>query len=130
MYKYDDYYEDHLRKKIQELKYAIDTKDSDMYELIGSIRDVFSSPYISTPIVSPNLVNELWILLTKIFIHSDIYDNKFFAIFAMDDIYLYSRRQNIKLCLKDLEKWREKHNKNNTTEEILECVDDIILPDV
>ena len=55
----DDYYEDHLRKKIQELKYAIDTKDSDMYELIGSIRDVFSSPYISTPIVSPNLVKEL-----------------------------------------------------------------------
>ncbi len=101
-----------------------------MYELIGSIRDVFSSSYISTPIVSPNLVNELWILLTKLFIHSDIYDNKFFAIFAMDDIYLYSRRQNIKLCLKDLEKWREKHNKNNTTEEILECVDDIILPDV
>ena len=101
-----------------------------MYELISSIRDVFSSPYISTPIVSPNLVKELWILLTKVFIYSDTYDNKFDAIFAMDDIYLYSRRQNIKLCLKDLEKWREKHNKNNTTEEILECVDDIILPDV
>lgn len=127
MYKYDDYYEDHLRKKIQELKYAIDTKDSDMYELIGSIRDVFSSPYISTPIVSSNLVKELWILLTKVFIYSDTYDNKFDAIFAMDDIYLYSRRQNIKLCLKDLEKWREKHNKNNTTEEILECVDDILI---
>lgn len=111
MYKYDDYYEDHLRKKIQELKYAIDTKDSDMYELIGSIRDVFSSPYISTPIVSSNLVKELWILLTKVFIYSDTYDNKFDAIFAMDNIYLYSRRQNIKLCLKDLEKWREKHNK-------------------
>ena len=127
MYKYDDYYEDHLRKKIQELKYAIDTKDSDMYELIGSIRDVFSSLYISTPIVSPNLVKELWILLTKVFIYSDTYDNKFDAIFAMDNIYLYSRRQNIKLCLKDLEKWREKHNKNNTTEEILECVDDILI---
>ena len=64
------------------------------------------------PIVSPNLVKELWILLTKVFIYSDIYDNQFDAIFAMDDIYLYSRRQNIKLCLKDLEKWREKHNKN------------------
>lgn len=127
MYKYDDYYEDHLRKKIQELKYAIDTKDSDMYELIGSIRDVFSSPYISTPIVSSNLVKELWILLTKVFIYSDTYDNKFDAIFAMDNIYLYSRRQNIKLCLKDLEKWREKHNKNNTTEEILEFVDDILI---
>lgn len=127
MYKYDDYYEDHLRKKIQELKYAIDTKDSDMYELIGFIRDVFSSPYLSTPIVSSNLVKELWILLTKVFIYSDTYDNKFDAIFAMDNIYLYSRRQNIKLCLKDLEKWREKHNKNNTTEEILEFVDDILI---
>ena len=46
-----------------------------MYELIGSIRDVFSSPYISTPIVSPNLVKELWILLTKVFIYNNIYDN-------------------------------------------------------
>ena len=67
-------------------------KDPDMYELIGSIKDLY------------------------------IYNNKFDVIFAMYAIYLYSRRQNIKLCLNDLKKWRESHNRNNLTEEILECI--------
>lgn len=116
-----------LMKKIQELESALDSQCSDLYELIGSVRDLFSSPYISKPIVNSDLVKELWNVLTKIFIYDNAYDNKFDAILAMSDIYLYSRRQNINLCLNELKEWRGKHNENDTTHEILECIDDILF---
>lgn len=116
-----------LMKKIQELESALDSQCSDLYELIGSVRDFFSSPYISKPIVNSDLVKELWNVLTKIFIYNNAYDNKFDAILAMSDIYLYSRHQNINLCLNELKEWRGKHNENDTTHEILECIDDILF---
>lgn len=116
-----------LMKKIQELENAFHSQHADMYELIGAVKDLFSSPYISRPIVNPDLVKGLWNVLTKIFIYNDIYDNKFDAIFAMSDIYLYSRHQNINLCMNELKEWRRKHNENDTTQEILECVDEILF---
>ncbi|ECF6265279.1 hypothetical protein PL246_23330 [Salmonella enterica] len=119
--------DDFLIKKIQEINLALESQSSDMYELIGSVKDLFSSAYISKPIASTDVVKNLFNALLNVFISSDVYENQFDSVITMSDINLYAKRINIKLCLCRLKKWRNEHNEINSTEEILECVDDILI---
>ncbi|MDE9465893.1 hypothetical protein [Xenorhabdus bovienii] len=116
-----------LKEKIKEINIALESQHTDMYELIGSVRDPFSSPYITKPIADPDVVKELWEVLSRVFINSGVYDNQFDAINAMGDINLYADKLNIYLDLNELEKWRKDHDDSNSKLEILECVDDILI---
>ena len=116
-----------LIKKTEEISLALESQSSDMYELIGSVKDLFSSAYISTPIASTDVVKRLFNALLNVFIYSDIYDNQFDSITTMSDINLYAKRMNLNLCLSELKEWRNRHDETNSTEEILECVDDILI---
>ncbi|MEG7501710.1 hypothetical protein V6D99_12065 [Providencia stuartii] len=44
----------------------------------------------------------------------------------MSDINLYAKKQNIDLNMSLLKAWINKNESSNETEEILECVDDIL----
>ncbi|WP_338804193.1 hypothetical protein WDV76_00685 [Xenorhabdus griffiniae] len=116
-----------LKEKIKEINIALESQHADMYALIGSIRDLFSSAYITKPIADPDIVKELWEALLRVFINSDIYDNQFDAINAMGDINLYARKLSISLDLNELKKWRQDHDDHNSALEILECVDYILI---
>lgn len=119
--------DDFLINKIKEINANLECNNADMYELIGSVRDLFLSAYISKPIASSEVIKELFNVLLNVFIHSDTYQNQFDSIVTMNDVNLYARRQKITLCLCELEKWRREHDNTNSTEEILECVDDILI---
>ncbi len=116
-----------FNEKIKDINHALECQCVDMFDLIGSVRDRFSSPYISTSIASLHVINDLWDALLCVFLYSTTYDNKFYAIATMSDISLYSKRRNINLRCDELEQWRKEHHSNNSTDELLECVDDILL---
>lgn len=119
-------YDCFLRNKTKEINVSLLNKEPDMYELIGSVRDLFSSSYNNNLIANTETIEELWGTLFNVFCGSSFYENKFDAIFAMSDIYLYAKRKNINLNLDSLKEWRGKNNISTSTEEILECVDDIL----
>jgi len=98
-----------------------------MFDMIGSVRDVFSSAYDTRIIAESDVVEELWDLLLIVFVGDGAYENKFDSISAMSDICLYAKKQNISLRLDELKEWRKKHDDKNASLEILECVDDILL---
>ncbi|MGJ3353138.1 hypothetical protein [Providencia sp. Je.9.19] len=115
-----------LTEKIKEIKISLQSQEPDMYELIGSVRDLFSSIYNTNIIASNKIIVDLWDVLLNVFLESKYYDNRFDAIFAMSDIHLYAKRQNIDLNMHLLKEWINKNELSNETEEILECVNDIL----
>lgn len=115
-----------LREKIKEMKMSLQDQKPDMYELIGSVRDLFSSVYSNKIIACNEVIINLWDILLNVFFESNYYDNRFDAIFAMSDIRLYAKKQNIDLNLDSLKKWSNENDESSTTEEMLECVDDIL----
>lgn len=115
-----------LKEKINEINLSLSQQCSDMYDLIGSVRDVFSSAYLTTAVADNSIVKELWEVLLSVFIYSDTYDNKFDAISVMSDINLYASRLNIELPLNELRVWRGKQEGCNISSEISECIDDIL----
>jgi len=116
-----------LKNKIIEINSALKIEGSDLSELIGNVKDLFSSPYISGTVANSDVVQELWDVLFNVFSSDPSYDNKFEAIFTMSDLTIYAKKQGIKLRLELLVEWRLSHGGNDTTEEILECIDDILL---
>jgi hypothetical protein len=116
-----------LKNKIIEINSALKIEGSDLFELIGDVKDLFSSPYISGAVANSGVVQELWDVLFNVFASDPSYDNKFEAIFTMSDLRIYAKKQGIKLKLELLVEWRLSHGGNDTTEEILECIDDILL---
>ncbi|AOR58556.1 hypothetical protein [Pectobacterium parmentieri] len=120
-------YDCFLIEKTKEIKISLLNEEPNMYELIGSIRDLFSSSYNNKLIANTEVIEELWSTLFNVFCESISYENKFDAIFSMSDIYIYSKRKNINLNLDLLKEWRGKNNLSTSTEEILECVDDILI---
>jgi len=116
-----------LKEKLKEIKMASNDHHVDMFELIGSVRDIFSSAYLTKPIADPEIIQEMWGVLSTIFIHNENYDNKFDSIMAMSYVYLYAKNQNISLCLDELRKWRKKAQASSISSEVLECVDDILI---
>ncbi|BBV08038.1 TPA: hypothetical protein ACHWKL_002954 [Providencia stuartii] len=115
-----------LTEKIDEIKISLQSQEPDMYVLIGSVRDLFSSIYNTNIIASNKIILDLWDALLKVFLESKYYDNRFDAIFVMSDINLYAKKQNIDLNMGLLKAWINKNESSNETEEILECVDDIL----
>lgn len=115
-----------LQKKIKEINFALCQQNNDMFDLIGSVRDIFSSAYLTDPIVDSAIVHDLWKALLAVFINSDVYGNKFDSILTMSYIYIYAKRQNIYLCLDELKKWRIEQVGKNISPELLECIDDIL----
>lgn len=115
-----------LQKRIIEIEFALCQQNIDMYELIGSVRDVFSSAYLAHSIADPAIVRDLWNVLLEVFIHSDVFDNKFESIFAMSYIYHYAERQNISLNLDELKKWRIEQEGKYISSDLIECINDIL----
>ncbi|ACX88192.1 hypothetical protein Pecwa_2429 [Pectobacterium parmentieri WPP163] len=120
-------YDCFLIEKTKEIKTSLLNKEPNMYELIGSVRDLFSSSYNNNLIANTEVIEELWSTLFNVFCESISYENKFDAIFSMSGVYIYSKRKNINLNLDLLKEWRGKNNLSTSTEEILECVDDILI---
>lgn len=120
-------YDDFLKKKIKEIDSSLKCQCVDMFDLIGSVRDRFSSPYISNSLADADVINELWSTLLRVFLYSNEYGNKFDSIITMSEIFLYSKRVGVKLNCNELERWRKEHDETNSTEEILECIDDMLL---
>jgi len=120
-------FNDFLRGKIGDIGIALASHNNDMFDMIGSVRDVFSSAYDTRIIAESDVVEELWDLLLIVFVGDGAYENKFDSISAMSDICLYAKKQNISLRLDELKEWRKKHDDKNASLEILECVDDILL---
>ncbi|MEW7311332.1 hypothetical protein AB1E22_01130 [Buttiauxella gaviniae] len=116
-----------LKNKIIEINTALTIEGSDMFELIGEVKDLFSSPYNTGTVANCEVVQELWGALFNVFSSDSSYDNKFEAIFTMSDIAIYARKQGVKVGFELLEEWRSAHGQNDTTVEILECIDDILL---
>lgn len=120
-------YDCFLREKTKEINASLLNKEPNMYELIGSVRDLFSSGYNNNLIANTEIIEELWRTLFNVFCESIFYENKFDAIFTMSDIYLHAKRKNINFNLNSLREWRDKNNSSTSTEEILECVDNILI---
>ncbi|MGG4610626.1 hypothetical protein [Providencia sp. Me31A] len=115
-----------LKKKIEEIKLSLSNQCTDMYELIGSVHDLFSSAYTNKLVASKEVVEELWDVLLSVFLKSNFYENRYDAIFAMSDIHLYAKKIKINLELDAIKKWKNNSNTSDSTEEILECIDDIL----
>jgi hypothetical protein len=116
-----------LTNKISEINKILDLKGADMFEVIGSVRDLFSSSYNNEVVADSDRITELWNVLFKVFINDSSYDNKFDAIFAMSDISNYAQKHGVKLNTEALRKWRHVCDRDNISLEILECVDDMII---
>lgn len=119
-------YDTFLKEKIIEIKISLSNQCTDMYELIGSVHDLFSSVYTTKLVANKNVIEELWDVLLSVFLKSNFYGNRYDVIFAMNDIHLYAKKLKISLELDAIRKWRKSSNTSNSTEEILECVDDIL----
>lgn len=115
-----------LKEKIAEIQISLSNQCSDMYELIGSVHDLFSSVYTNELVASKDVIEELWDALLSVFLKSNFYGNRYDAIFAMSDIHLYAKKLKINLELDAIKKWRNNSNTSNSTEDILECIDDIL----
>lgn len=118
-----------LLNKINEIKNELSqlNQNHDLFELIGSVRDVFSSAYLTNSIADSVVVSDLWQALLAVFLYSEVYSNKFESILTMSYISLYAKQNNISLNLAELKKWRTEQVSKNISLELLECVDDIFL---
>lgn len=116
-----------ITMKMNEVKNHTNDQSFDMFELIGSIGDLFSSAYQTENIVSKLVINSLWELLLDIFLKTDNHTNRTTVLFVMSDILLYAKKRDIFLNLKPLKDWQNAHNENSTSSEIIECIDDMLL---
>lgn len=118
-----------MLNKINEIKNELSqlNQNHDLFELIGSVRDVFSSAYLTNSIADSVVVSDLWQALLAVFLYSEVYSNKFESILTMSYISLYAKQNNISLNLAELKKWRTEQVSKNISLELLECVDDIFL---
>lgn len=116
-----------LREKTKEITSSLLDENSEMYDSIGSVHDIFSSPYNNSLAASDETIEGLWFTLLDVFFKSKSYENRFDAISALSDIYFHCIRCNKKLNLNLLREWRSENNDSNSSEEILECVDNMIL---
>lgn len=118
-----------LLNKINEIKNELSqlNQNHDLFELIGSVRDAFSSAYLTNSIADSVVVSDLWQALLAVFLYSEVYSNKFESILTMSYISLYAKQNNISLNLAELKKWRTEQVSKNISLELLECVDDIFL---
>lgn len=116
-----------LREKTKEITNSLLDENSDMYDSIGSIHDLFSSPYNNSLAASDETIEGLWFSLLDIFFKSKSYENRFEAISTLSDIYFHCIRCNKKLNLNLLREWRSENNDSGLSEEILECIDDMLV---
>ena len=116
-----------LREKSREIDTALESGCVDMFEIIGSVNDIFSSAYITKEVAEPDVVKLVWSSLINVFVFSNEYDNRFDAIVTMSEISRYAKKFGISLPFYELIKWRNKHDDSNSTSEILECIDDILI---
>lgn len=116
-----------LVNKIIEINKALSFEGYDFYEDIGFVKDLFSSPYNQGILAEPGVIKELWLVLFKLFCHDTSYDNKFDAAFAMSDVALYAKENKVNINIEVLKIWRLECNEIDTTSEVLEIVDDILI---
>lgn len=116
--------DDFLKEKITML---LSNENVDMFSLIGSVKDLFSSAYITKKIASNDTVIDLWDSLFTVFSENKEYETQFDAIDAMYDIFVYAGKNDVELNLESLKNWRNIHDVNNTSLEILECVDEMLI---
>ena len=119
-YKNDDFL-------IEKILMLLSNNNVDMFSLIGSVKDLFSSAYITKKVASDNIVSDLWASLFTVFSESKEYENQFDAIDAMYDIFVYAEKNDVNLNLEPLREWRNIHDENNISLEILECVDEMLI---
>lgn len=119
-YKNDDFL-------IEKVLMLLSNNNADMFSLIGSVKDLFSSAYITKKVASDNVVSDLWASLFTVFSESKEYENQFDAIDAMYDIFVYAEKNDVNLNLEPLREWRNIHDENNISLEILECVDEMLI---
>ncbi|WP_312689908.1 hypothetical protein [Kosakonia sp.] len=116
-----------LRDKSRKIDAALESGCVNMFELIGSVNDMFSSAYITKEVAEPDVVRLVWSSLINVFFFSNEYNNRFDSIVTMSEISRYAKKFNIILPFDELIKWRSKHDDSNSTSEILECLDDILI---
>jgi len=116
-----------LKEKTKEITSSLLDGNSDMYDSIGSVHDLFSSPYNKSLVANDETIEGLWFTLLDVFFKSKSYENRFDAISTLSDIYFHCIRCNKKLNLNLLREWRSENNDKSSSKEILECVDSMIL---
>jgi hypothetical protein len=117
---------DFLKNKIKEIHSALSSKDPSINELIGEVGDLFSSPYKRDVIADEETVQDLWDFLFSVFIESDDNNTKFDAISTMGDIYTYQSNIGFELCLKNIKQWRKSSLAEESSTELVDCIDDIL----
>lgn len=97
-----------------------------MNELIGEIDDLFSSSYKREIVADRDIIENLWGALFDVFIQSEDNDAKFDAISTMCDMYIYQSNIGVEINLNKIRQWRESSQVDESTPEILDCIDDIL----
>ena len=115
-----------IENKIHEMEEITENNSYDLYRTIALIGDVFSSPYIRTPIVSIDAVRRLWSVMSQAFFCFDEYEKRFEIVSVMNDIFLYAKEQNVDLNVDGLSAWRKKHLNDPLAQEIVEYIDNIL----
>lgn len=111
---------------MEEIYIALINKQPNLYELIGEINDLFSSPYKRDAIADNEIIQSLWFFLFEMFILSDNNDVKFDIISAMCDMYIYQANIGVDLSLDNIRFWRESLKAKESSPEIIDCVDDML----
>ncbi|MET4861635.1 hypothetical protein [Morganella morganii] len=115
-----------LENKAMQISIALNSNDNTISSLIGNISDLFSSPYKRDVIADNDIVKHLWDVLFAVFLKAHDNEVKFDAISAMGDIYTYQSNIGHELELTHMKEWREHHDSNNASTELIDCVDDIL----
>ena len=115
-----------IKNKITEIYSALSNNKSNMSELIGEIDDLFSSSYKREIVADSDVIQNLWGALFDVFVQSEGNDAKFDAISTMCDIYIYQSNIGVEINLNKIRQWRESSQVDESTPEILDCIDDIL----
>lgn len=115
-----------INNKIKEIYSALINKNSNISELIGEVDDLFSSSYKREVIADNDVIQGLWVVLFDVFIQSEDNNAKFDAISTMCDMYIYQSNIGIELSLNKIRQWRESLQADESTPELLDCIDDIL----
>ncbi|WP_237932627.1 hypothetical protein [Buttiauxella sp. S19-1] len=115
-----------IENKMKDICSALVNNHSDLGNLIGEITDLFSSPYKREVIADSETIQSLWDFLFDMFILSDDKNVKFDIVSTMCDIYIYQSNIGFELNLKNIQQWRENLLAEESSPEIIDCIDDIL----
>lgn len=115
-----------IENRMKDICNALISNNIELGGLIGEINDLFLSPYRRTMIADEHIIQSLWVFLFEIFIRSNDNNVKFNVVCTMCDVYIYQSNLGFELSLKKIKEWRGGALAKSSSQEIIECIDDIL----